>query len=177
MTFNITKLDKVILLQALYIHADPKGHGILQYNQKDAIGKNVIGLSDEECKNILSKAKSDFSGYLVDYHNGKPIKLDFDVQENGDIWVSSNAYDISHGRFRFLEALLSVFDLEEIIITDKDYPHGLDELLDTNTKREDCETQVLKNIIEQTIEHFGNITYWTLDCDNIFYAPPFMRGI
>ena len=177
MTFDITKLDKVTLLQALYIHADPKGYGIYQYNQKNALGKNVIGLTNEECGNILGTAKSEFNGYLVDYVNGKPIKLDFNVQENGDIWVNSNAYDISHGRYRFFEALLSVFDLEEIAITDKDYPHGLDELLDTATTREDYETQILKNILEQTIERSDNGTYWTLDCDNIFYTPPFMRSI
>ena len=53
MIFNVTKLDKIRLLQTLYIHADPKGYGKVEYNFLDVVGEYVIGLTDEECRELL----------------------------------------------------------------------------------------------------------------------------
>ena len=66
MIFNVTKLDKIKLIQTLYIHADPKGYGKREYAFKDVIGENVLGLTDEECRDILKMDSPDLSGYLVD---------------------------------------------------------------------------------------------------------------
>ena len=177
MVFNVTKLDKIRLLQTLYIHADPKGYGNMEYSFNDVIGKNVLGLTDEECTDMLSMDTPELNGYFVDYHNGKPIKLDFEHKPNGDVWVSSIAYDVSNGRYRFLEALLYVFNLDEIIITDKEYPSHLNDLLDEHTRRAFEETLLLENILEQTNLYSDNGMYWKFDTDAVDYKPPFMRGI
>jgi hypothetical protein len=177
MVFNVTKLDKIRLLQTLYIHADPKGYGNMEYAFNDVIGKNVEGLTEEECASLLKMDTPELNGYLVDYYNGKPIKFDFEHRPNGDVWVSSIAYDISNGRYRFLEALLYVFNLDEIIITNMDYPPQLDALLDDHTKRAFEETLLIENILEQTILYSDNGMYWKLDPNTVDYKPPFMRGI
>ena len=177
MVFNVTRLDKIRLLQTLYIHADPKGYGNMEYAFNDLIGKNVIGLTDEECKNILHLDSPDLNGFIVDYHNGKPMKVDFEHQLNGDILVSSIAYDLSNGRYRFLEALLYVFNLDEIVITAKEYPTHLEHLLDEHTKRDFEETLLLENILDQTIMYSDIGMYWKFDIDAVDYKPPFMRGI
>ena len=176
MVFNVTKLDKIHLMQTLYIHADPKGYGKVEYAFNDVIGKNVLGLTDEECRDILREDSPDLGGYLVDYHNGKPIKLDFEHKPNRDVWVSSVAYDVSNGRYRFLEALLYVFNLDEIVMTKTDYPHQLDELLDEHTYRGIEETIILEDLLNQTIQHYDKGVYWTFD-DTAEYTPPCMRGI
>ena len=177
MVFNVSKLDKIRLIQTLYIHADPKGYGNMEYSFREVIGENVLGLTDEECRDILSADTPELNGYLVDYYNGKPIKLDFEHKPNGDVCVSSSGYDVSNGRYRFLEALLYVFNLDEIVITKKDYPHQLDELLDEHTTRAIEETLILENILKHTIQHSDNGIYWTFDQDKANYTPPFMRGI
>ena len=176
MVFNVTRLDKIHLMQTLYIHADPKGYGKVEFAFNDVIGKNVLGLTDEECREFLSMDTPDLNGYLVDYHNGKPIKLDFEHKANGDVWVSSIGYDVSNGRYRFLEALLYVFNLDEIVMTTTDYPHQLDDLLDEHTNRGIEETIMLENLLDQAIQHSDNGIYWTFD-DIADYTPPFMRGI
>ncbi len=177
MVFNVTKLDKIRLLQTLYIHADPKGYGKNEYAFNDVIGKNVLGLTNEECRELLKADSPDLSSYLVDYHNGKPIKLDFEHKPNGDLWVSSVAYDMSNGRHSFLEALLCVFDLDEIVMTTIDYPSQLDDLLGEHTTRGIAETLIIEDILDHTIQHSDNGIYWTFDSAAVDYTPPFMRGI
>ena len=177
MVFNVTKLDKIRLIQTLYIHADPKGYGKVEYAFNDVIGKNVLGLTEEECMDMLNMDSLDLNGYLVDYYNGKPIKLDFERKPNGDVWVSSIGYDVSNGRYRFLEALLYVFNLDEIVITGKDYPQHLDELLDRSTVIPHEERALLENIIEHTFMYTDNGMYWKIDANTVDYKPPFMRNL
>lgn len=177
MVFNVSKLDKIRLLQTLYIHADPKGYGNMEYAFNDVIGKNVVGLTDEECASLLKMDTPELNGYLVDYHNGKPIKLYFEQGTNGNVLVSSNAYDVSNGRYRFLEALLYVFNLDEVVMTDKEYPPHLEDLLDEHTKRAFEETILIENILDQTIMYSDNGMYWKFDLHMVDYKPPFMRGL
>ena len=88
MKFNVTRLDKVLLIQTLYLHAEPKGYGQHQYHELLRQGKAVEGLSREECDSILSGAEKDL-GYLVDYYNGKPLKLGFKKMQDGRVLVDS----------------------------------------------------------------------------------------
>ena len=177
MIFDVTKLDKIRLIQTLYIHADPKGYGKGEYAFNEVTGKNVLGLTEEECKRILSMDGPDLSGYLIDYYNGKPIKLNFDHKSNGDVWVSSTGYDVSNGRYRFLEALLCVFALDEIVIMGKDYPHYLKDLLDQHTMIPYEELALLENILQHTLMYADNGIYWKIDSNTVDYKPPFMRGL
>jgi len=50
------------------------------------------------------------------------------------VFANSFPYDVAHGKFRFFEALLNVFDPEEILITKKEYDPVLDKL---HFKKED----------------------------------------
>ncbi len=178
MTFDVTNLDKILLIKTLYAHAEPVGLGKVEYSNKAKKGENVIGLTDEECKDILRMDTPDIIPPLIDYLKGKPIKLDLDHQANGKIWVSALSYDLCNGRYRFLEALLNVFDLDEILFIKKDYPGPLDEIIDENTNRPIEETLLLKDVVKCTIQHTDkNGTYWTIDTDEVDYKPYFMRSI
>jgi hypothetical protein len=177
MVFNVTELDKVLLLQALYSHASPKGVGRIEHSVRAARGENVVGLTDEECEMILSMDHPDATTLLVDYYNGKPIKLDFEHQRNGQDLVCSDGYDSRNGRYRFLEALLNVFDPDEIIIVKKGYPIHLKEMIDEHTVIPIEELAVLKNLMKRTVKHTDNGVYWKIDTTAVDYKPPFMRGI
>ncbi len=177
MVFNITKLDKVLLIKTLYNHSSPKGLGQAEHSVRSARGENVIGLTDKECESILSLDNRNGTVGLMDYHNGKPIKLNFEHQRNGNILVDSNGYDSANGRYRFLEALLSVFDFDEIIITKKGYPTYLNETINENTSIPIEEVALLKNIIKHTIRYTDKGIYWKIDTRAVDYKPPFMRDI
>ena len=177
MVFDVTELDKIRLIQTLYIHAHPKGYGKVEYSFNDVIGKNVLGLTDEECRDMLSMYSPALNGYLVDYYNGKPIKLDFEHTPTGNVKVSSIGYDVSNGRYRFLEALLYVFNLDEIVITEMDYPNQLDELLDGSTVIPDEELALLEEVLEHTSMYTDNGMYWKIDSGAVGYKPPFMREL
>jgi len=175
MEFDVTNLDKVLLIKTLYVHADPKGRGIDEYNFLKDRGLNVIGLTDYECNEILNTYHP--GTILIDYLKGKPIKLSFSRQSNGQIFVSSTGYDCRNGRYRFLEALLNVFDLDEILIIKKGYSQHLNRMIDDYTHRPIEETMILQNIVKHTKKHTDNGSYWTIDSDIIDYKPPFMREI
>jgi len=173
--FNITHLDKVLLLQTLYVHADPKGYGEKQYRELLKQGKIVEGLPEEECRKILSQ-KYPASGYLVDYYNGKPLKLDWRRKEGGQIFAISIAYDAAHGRFRFFEALLNVFDPEEILITKKEYDPAFDKLY---FKKEDTRIieYELAQILAYAIPIHETSPHWRIDPDNNGYRSAFLNGL
>lgn len=176
MEFNITRLDKILLLQTLYVHADPKGYGEKQYRQLLKEGKTVEGLPDAECQTIL-KGINGGGGYMVDYYNGKPLKQDWRKASNGELLVHSLPYDVAHGKFRFLEALLNVFDPDEIIITQKEYNQGQDKLF---FQKED--TRIIEYELAQILDHAiackdesGN--YWQLDPGDTSYHSAFLNGL
>ncbi len=175
MEFNITQLDKILLLQSLYIHADPKGYGEYQYQELLKKGKTVEGLASDECIAILKGGHKDV-GYLADYYNGKPLKLDWKTTPGGQILANSMAYDIAHGKFRFLEALLNVFDMDEIVITRKEYLR-LNPFLDF--RPEDARTTEYE--LELFVEHAIPVTEetgtsWRLD-SAIRYRSAFLSGL
>lgn len=175
MEFNITHLDKVLLLQTLYVHADPKGYGEKQYRDLLKQGKIVEGLPEEECRKILSQ-KYPASGYLVDYHNGKPLKLDWRWKEGGQVFANSIAYDVAHGRFRFFEALLNVFDPEEILITKREYDLALEKLHFKNEDTRIVEYE-LAQILAYAIPIHGTDPHWRIDPNNNGYKSSFLNGL
>ncbi len=177
MEFDITKLDKVLLIKTLYNHAGLIGVGEAEYTFRGKRGENVLGLTDEECNEILSRDHPESMEMLLDYHNGKAMKLGFQHKFSGRTFASSDGYDSRHGRYRFLEALLNVFDLDEIIIIKKGYPLHLKEMIDECTKRPIDETMLLKNVVKNTVKHKDSGTYWTIDTNKVDYKPLFMRNI
>jgi len=177
MEFDVTNLDKVFLIQTLYAHAEPAGLGKAEYSVRDKRGENIVGLTTEECEEILKRDTPDLTTSLIDYCKGKPIKLSFDHRPTGKIFVSSSGYDSRNGRYRFLEALLNVFDLSEIIIIKKGYPQHLNEMIEDCTNRPIEEIIELKNVIQNTVKYSDNGVYWKIDTTKIDFKPQFMREI
>lgn len=108
MKFDITNIDKVKLLQALYKNADPNiGVGLAEYAVKLSEGEDVSNLSAIECKiALLEFKKGGIGGYRIfDYYNGKPLKVVFDRYASGRIVISSNSYDERNGKYRFFGSI------------------------------------------------------------------------
>jgi len=128
MEFDITNLDKKLLIQTLFAHAAPLSLGKEEYKKGKQRGENVDGLTDEECEMMLNEFNHLVVGgiKILDYHKGKPIKLVFYKNKNGRILSDSCSYDARNGMFRFFEAMLNIFSLDEILITKKGYKSYVD---------------------------------------------------
>ncbi|HXI01194.1 MAG TPA: hypothetical protein VNI52_13080 [Sphingobacteriaceae bacterium] len=177
MEFNITKIDKVLLIQTLYAHAESRGLGEAEYFVKDANGYMVSGLPVDECNMILAEAEhKGYSQRVIDYHNGKPIKLGFHFRRNGEIITSTSSYDKRNGKFRFLEALLNVFDLEEILIVKKNYDSIANLCINKNAPPR-SEDLILKfmHMLKHTTSYKDNRgVYWKFNEGEVSYKPAFM---
>jgi hypothetical protein len=177
MIFDITNLDKHLLIQTLYDHASSNGAGSGEQLARTARGENILGLTDKECDQILNYDLSSQNVRILDYCKGRPIKLVFEHRRNGNIFVDSSGYDSRNGRFRFLQALLDVFDLDEIAIKKKGYPQHLNDMINECTSIPQEELTLLKNLVKNTVKHTNNGTYWKIDTEVINYKPLFMRKI
>ena len=177
MEFDITHLDKKTVIQALFAHAAPLTLGKCEYDFRKKIGDNVDGLPDSECELILKKIYQLDKGNirLLDYYKGKPMKLNFDKKSNGQILVDSDGYDLRNGKYRFFEAFLNIFMLDEIFITKKGYRQfsltGLPEHLIRAKEQEEKFKFILKHTIAKENE-FGK--FYAIDESQVKYTPPFM---
>lgn len=177
MEFIITDLDKVLLIQTLYAHAQAHGIGRAKYAAKDFKGLLVSGIPIHECQELLQIAEE--NGHrerVVDYYNGKPVKLGFHAKRNGEIITSSSSYDERNGKYRFLEALINVFGLDEIMITKKGYNEFVrDDFKEKGTKQPEAKMIEFAYMLKNTIKIKDDRgTYWKFDTDAINYKPPFM---
>lgn len=153
MQFDITQLDKKLVVQTLFAHAAPLGYGKMEYTSRKNKGDNVDGLTDQECDLILSDFETKPSGVikLLDYHKGKPMKLFFEKKRNGRILVSTNGYDSRNGKYRFFEAMLNIFTLDEILITKKGYAQFALADLPKDLVRPKDQEAVFKSLLKHTI--------------------------
>lgn len=180
MEFDITNLDKRLLIQALFAHSAPRGFGIEEYKFRDKVGDNVDALTDEECDIILLELNDKELGSirLLDYPKGKPMKLDLYKKNNGRILASTEGYDYRNGKYRYFEALLNIFSMDEILITKKGYSaYSMSSLPEDLIRPKEQETifkNLLKNMVQKENE-FGK--YWVIDESKIKYTPPFMEGL
>lgn len=177
MKFNIARLDKVLLIQTLYCHASPKGYGEHDYAALLRAGEPVEGMSTETCKQILKQGAKLRTGYLVDYYNGKPLKIEWNKETRHRTMMSSVPYDLIHGRYRFLEALLNVFDPEEICITDKSYSAVHDRYF-MEQERRWMELE-MDRLLAATVqeEHARRGSYWKFDTAKMNYRSSFLNGL
>ena len=176
MRINVTNLDKILLIQTLYIHADPKGYGIKQYQRGLQNGQIVEGLSVKECQALLNGSEQS-SGYLIDYYNGKPIKLDWENTISGQQLVHTLPYDAAHGRYRFFEALLNVFDPEEILIAEKEYDSTQFKLF-----LEKHDTRIIEYKLTSILQNATCITdakgiFWKINTEDLDYRSSFLSGL
>lgn len=177
MEYDITHLDKKKVIQALFAHAAPLNLGTVEYKIRKKMNDNVDGLSDEECEIILMKFYQMDKGsiQLLDYHKGKPMKLNFHKKGNGRVLVDSDGYDLRNGKYRFFEAFLNIFMLDEIFITKKGYRQfsltGLPEHLIRSREQEEKFKFILKHTFIKENE-FGK--YFAIDDCKVKYTPTFM---
>ena len=165
MEFDITNIDKVKLLKALYAYADPSIGGVAsaEFFTREARGENVSELSDLDCAIALSEFNESSireSFRIFDYHNGKPMKVVFYRLSTGRVLVSSNHYDERNGKYRFLEAMLSAFPKKDIQIVDKSTPRTVDKNDNSSKERKNHFRSILQNTTKERNE-FGY--YWKID--------------
>lgn len=179
MEFIITDLDKVLLIQTLYAHADTHGLGKAEYTVKDFKGLLVAGIPIHKCKELLQIAnENEYTERVVDYYNGKPIKLGFHFKRNGEIITNCNAYDERNGKYRFLEALLNIFNLDEIMITKKGYDEYLNKKFKTEgTMQPEAKIGEFVSLLNNMIKvKDSRGTYWKFNTESVHYRPSFMRN-
>lgn len=113
----------------------------------------------------------------MDYYNGKPLKLDWKKKPGGHLIANSVPYDIAHGKFRFFEALLNVFDPDEIFIMQKEYNTVTDKLYFNKDETRIIEYELMQ-ILENTFPINDNMgIYWKIDTNNIRYRSSFLNGL
>ena len=182
MEFDITDIDKKLLIRTLFAHSAPVGLGQAEYDVRKTFGEVVDGISDKECDNLLGEyryiSERDKIFGILDYHKGKPMKLNFYRNKNERVVTSSDSYDVRNGRYRFLEAMLNAFNLDEIKITKKGYRQFVmvdlpSDLVRTKEQKK-MFMDLLKNMTEKR-EYFGK--YWKFDLDKAEYRQPFMELI
>ncbi len=171
MQFNITALDPIAVLQTAYFHAAPVGYGLEQHQQLLIKGKAAANwLCEKECKELLHRKRNDFD---IDYYHGRPLKLQWKKNENGQILLDSSVYDLYQGRFRFLEALVFMFDHSDIMITKIDR---------VNANREspiDVKSRASAPEMERLMSHLiigedENGKYWKIDTKALADVPELM---
>jgi hypothetical protein len=165
MEFDITNLDRKLLLKALIAYANPVGLGIEEYNARKSWKENVDGLSDEECIEILYEVENIDYGpvRVLDYYKGQPIKLDIYKKRTGQLIAGSTGYDSRNGKYKFFEAMLETFLEDEIKITRKGYGHD-SFMNDKKYSRPEEQMNVFKLLLKDTIKVQGEYgSYWKID--------------
>jgi hypothetical protein len=174
MRFDVSKIDKNLLLQTLYAHAEPIGLGRVEFLVKSAKGINVEGLSYAQCEEIWAKKTKSSDVLHVDYLNGKPIKLILFPKSHGRLLCCSESYDARNGRFRFLEALLNTFDQDEIIVVKKEIGAEVrfEEQKGAIPKRSKEDLVFFNDIVKSMIKSKeNNLIKWTIDAEKVIIAP------
>lgn len=179
MEFDITNIDKRLLVQTLFAHSAPLGLGQAEYSVRKKWGENVDGLTDEECNEMLRDFNNSYahseSFHIADYHKGKPMKINFYRNKNGRIIVDSGSYDSRNGKYRFLESMLNIFSLDEILITKKGYRHFIMTDLPEHLIRPKEQEAIFKNLLKNIIQKENELgKYWAFDESNVSYKPPFL---
>ena len=180
MEFDITNLDKKLVIQTLFINSAPLNFGQAEYDQRKKWRENVDGLTHEESETLLFEFKHIDSGVLriLDYHKGKPMKLVFYKKNNGRVLVDTGSYDARNGKYRFFEAMLNIFSLDEIFITKKGYKQFVMTDLPDHLIRPKEQEAIFKDLIKHTIQkenEFGK--YWAIDESSVSYIPSFLQSI
>ncbi|MEZ4906061.1 MAG: hypothetical protein R2771_00030 [Saprospiraceae bacterium] len=180
MEFDITHLDKNLLIKTLFAHSAPLNLGAAEYIARKNYGDNVDGLTDEECEFMLRDYYKLSSGHIriLDYHKGKPMKVDFNKKGNGRVIIDSDAYDERNGKYRFFEALLNIFSIDEIFITKKGFRRYSFSKIPEHLIRTKEQEKVFKDLLKNTIEKESNLgKYWIIDESKSSYKNPLLQSI
>lgn len=168
MKFDITTLNKVTLLQCLYAFSEPIALGQIEYQVKKEAGENVEGLTEEECESYLSDFYKLYNTKknheILDYCNGKPQKVIFEIKKGDRIILDTSGYDERNGLYRSFEALLNTFLFEEIKIINKGYTSESIQIERETKNRPKEELATFKTIIKDLIYKSDNKgKYWAIN--------------
>ncbi len=177
MEFDITQLDKTLLIQTLFLHSNPIGLGKIEHGIRRRFNDNVDGLSVEECQEFLVQFDNDNSTsktfFIVDYCKGKPIKINFYRNKNGRVIVDSGSYDSRNGKYRFLEAMLNIFSIDEILITKKGYRlFVISDIPNDLVRPKEQEKKFKEIIMTSTLHENAYGKHWVIDETKVSYKSP-----
>jgi len=178
MEFDVTHINKVTLIQALFAHASPRGLGTSEYIFLKNKGINVLTVDEAFCHSVLHKFnKADHGVFMiVDYHNGVPVKLTLQKKRNGRVLTNSDSYDSRNGKYKFLEAMINTFPLDEIYITDKKYHEWLFDEAESSKKISEDEQIDFGIIIKRMVKNSYELgTYWSIDKSKMYYTPEIIK--
>lgn len=165
MIFDITGIDKVKLLQALFENAKPTEGAAAAITMIDS--SNNPFLDEVDCFSALKDFNSsdEIRCYRIfDYFKGKAMKTVFERKRNGRIVIDSDNYDQRNGRYQFLKAMLSSFPVEDVHIVDKAFkPYTIIEMdkYGITTKEEILHYRNLLKNATKKHNDFGS--YWQIE--------------
>ena len=111
---------------------------------------------------------------VLDYYKGKPIKLLINKKRNGQETISAASYDTRNGKYRFFEAMLNIFSVEEIQITKRKYDEFVEEYIDQHTPLDAEQENIFKSLLKNTIKKQNEKgAYWIVNNQAISYKSPF----
>jgi len=179
MEFDITNIDKKLLVKTLIAHSNTIGLGKEEYKFRKSFGEIVDGINDIECDYILSeynnskKGRSHFE--ILDYYKGKPIKLNFYRNSKGKVLVNTDSYDVRNGKYRFLESMLNTFFLDEIKIIKKGYRQFLMTDLPESLKRNKEQNKLFRELLKNTdLKKDNSGNFWAFN-KKAKYQSPIMK--
>jgi hypothetical protein len=163
MKFNIAPLDKAKLIQVLYAYASPKTVIKNEYSSFVNSGEPVKSLSIEECKKIVLKNSWKKSGWRIDSVERKPLHIRCKKISRAVLTMESVPYDLLYGRYRMLQALIAMFNMRDIYITDRHYDSTSEAAFKTQPARSH-EAQYYGNLEKAVLMNDdSNNPYWTLN--------------
>jgi hypothetical protein len=163
MIFDITEINKVKLLMALYENAkqtDGAAHAEVLIN-KDC------HLSETDCINALNEFNdsSEIRCYRIfDYFKGKAMKTVFERKRNGRIVIDSDNYDQRNGRYQFLKTMIDTFPIGDVRIINKTFkPYTIVEM-DQYGKTTKEEILYYRHLLKNTTKKQNDLgSYWQIN--------------
>jgi hypothetical protein len=179
MEFDITCIDKILLLQTLFAHSAPVNLNETDGAIRKTWGEHVDWLEEKECEQILAEFFAMEIGIvrILNDYKEKPMQLAFCKNKNGRVLADTGNYDARNGKYRFFEAMLNIFSPDEILITKKGYAQNGMLNLPAHLKRSTEQELIFEILIRNTIQHVNEFgKYWLIDKTKTYYVPPFLES-
>lgn len=165
MIFDITGIDKVKLLQALFENAKPAEGAAAAITMIDSF--NNTFLDEVDCISALKDFNSsdEIRCYRIfDYFKGKAMKTVFERKRNGRIVIDSDNYDQRNGRYQFLKTMIDTFPIGDVRIINKTFkPYTIVEM-DQYGKTTKEEILYYRHLLKNTTKKQNDLgSYWQIN--------------
>lgn len=163
MIFDITEINKVKLLMALYENAKQTDGAA----QAEVLINKDCHLSETDCINALNEfnSSSEIRCYRIfDYFKGKAMKTVFERKRNGRIVIDSDNYDQRNGRYQFLKTMIDTFPIGDVRIINKTFkPYTIVEM-DQYGKTTKEEILYYRHLLKNTTKKQNDLgSYWQIN--------------